>query len=256
LTWTFKNPRFSRHSWRVGVTELLTKYLGNGNGGFAAPVTPFTTGGSPGDPAVGDFNEDGNQDVAIPTNDNHNIYLYYGLGNGTFTPGPLLPFGAANTSGKIIAQDLNGDGHLDLVLPVTNANQVKVYFGSGTGSFSAPLALSVPDPIAVVAGDFNGDGKMDLAVTSQNQGEVYVFLGTGGGSFSMPLIFPSGRLCTSLTFRPVWHRVGHAGRPTRHAKTDLLCKAPLDHNLDPWMRRISLATVIWTSWLVHIQETS
>lgn len=176
----------------------VTVHLGDGAGGFTAPGIIFTTGGSPQGLAVGDFNEDGKRDLAIYGRDQKQVFIHFGVGNGTFAPGPRLSTGAPffrDNVGAVVTRDLNGDGHLDLALSFFQIDVVQVFFGNGAGSFSGPSSLSVAVAGAgengLTTGDFNEDplGIIDLAVTGNLQGAVHILLGTGGGSFSAPVSF-------------------------------------------------------------------
>src|SRR5262245_63313482 len=60
----------------------------------------------------------------------------------------------------LVVADVDGDGHLDAVLPHSDRNEVVVLPGLGDGTFGAPLApVPVGDwPIAVDAADLAVDG--------------------------------------------------------------------------------------------------
>ncbi|MGE1049202.1 FG-GAP repeat domain-containing protein [Bacillus sp. GMs2/1] len=142
----------------------------------------------------GDFNGDGNLDLAVANNSFVSILL--GVGNGTFLPAMNINIGDSPLLG-ILAADFNGDGKLDLA--VTNnapGNNVSVLLGNGDGTFQPSTFYPAGDaPIAITTGDFNGDGKLDLAVTDVDVGanNVSVLLGNGDGTFQPPLSFPVGQ---------------------------------------------------------------
>jgi hypothetical protein len=85
------------------------------------------------------------------------------------------------------AGDLNGDGHLDLVI-YDNAQQVLTFLGDGAGNFptvkttslSFYIFYSVVDPRASLLADVNSDGHLDLLISSIGP---YVLLGQGDGTF-------------------------------------------------------------------------
>lgn len=163
--------------------------LGDGNGGFASPGIITSTGGSLLSFAVGDFNEDGKLDLAVRLGDEQAIAILFGVGDGTFTSGPILGGGFPE---NIVVKDLNGDGHLDLA--ATYDTGVKIFFGTGTGTFTGPTEYSFSNPqrFGIAIGDFNEDGIPDLAVSNGSNGAIFVLFGTGKGGFSSPIAFAAG----------------------------------------------------------------
>jgi cysteine-rich repeat protein len=156
--------------------------LGNGAGGFAAPVT-YATGSGPVAIATGDFDRDGFLDLAVANATASTVSILRGTAGGAFTAGASVGIAAGATA--IAAADLDGDGALDLAVAATST--VQILRGNGSGGFSV-LPTGVPvvgAPVAIAVGDFNRDGKPDLALTVP--GAVLVVTATGGGLFSPPV---------------------------------------------------------------------
>ena len=71
------------------VSNNVTILLGDGHGGFTnAPGSPVTVGGSPRFAAVGDFNGDGNADLAVSDSGPDTLSILLGDGHGGFANAP------------------------------------------------------------------------------------------------------------------------------------------------------------------------
>ncbi len=167
--------------------------LGNGSGGFSeATGSPILTGTSPTAAAVGDFNGDGRQDLAVANNGSNNVTILLGNGSGGFTLAPGSPVGGVTQPRAIAMSDFNSDGYQDLVVANLSPN-VSILLGNGSGGFSAAAGSPVAVgnlPSAVTTGDFDGDGKPDLAVTNAASNTVTILLGSGTGGFTQPVGSP------------------------------------------------------------------
>ncbi|MEK6287034.1 MAG: VCBS repeat-containing protein, partial [Acidobacteriota bacterium] len=171
--------------------------LGTGTGSFGAK-TDFSTGFAPASVAVGDFNGDGNLDLAVADRgdfesgtDPETVSILLGTGTGSF--GAKTDFGTGSPF-EVAVGDFNGDGNLDLAV-ANNNNTVSILLGAGAGSFGAKTDFGTGiQPISVAVGDFNSDGKLDLAVANYgfNGATVSILLGTGTGSFGARTDFVTG----------------------------------------------------------------
>ncbi|MBV9927256.1 MAG: VCBS repeat-containing protein [Acidobacteria bacterium] len=159
--------------------------LGNGAGGFAAPVS-FTVGQGPSSITSADFNGDGKADLAVGIQFTDMVTVVFGDGAGGFSGATSLNSGG--TPRAVAAADLNGDGRPDLVAGNNGSNNASVFLNNGGGTFAAAVNYAVgTDPSAVAVGDLNGDGRADLAVANHTSagspGTVSVLLGSGAGAF-------------------------------------------------------------------------
>jgi hypothetical protein len=169
----------------------VTVYLGDGMGGFTAtPGSPITVGKQPGTIAVGDFNNDGIQDLVTANTSAGNATILLGDGAGNFTQAASSPFTAAGASAKGVAVgDFNADGTQDLAFAdeAFVSGTLPVLIGTGAAGFNAasysPLSGGYFIDSVVVA-DFNGDGIPDLAVSSLLFNNVVVLLGSKSGGFT------------------------------------------------------------------------
>ena len=130
---------------------------------------------------VGDFNNDGFQDVAITSNTNTgkgSISVLLADSKGAF--GAPVTYPTIGTVGGIVAADFNHDGKLDLA--AVGSKGVNILLGNGDGTFQAAVDYPSTNYLTwLTVGDFNGDGKLDL-VTS-GQGAFHFMAGNGDGTF-------------------------------------------------------------------------
>ncbi len=158
--------------------------LGTTGGGFsAAPGSPHAVGSLPISIAVGDFNGDGIADLAVTNEDDNDVSILLGHGDGTFTSGSPIAVGTAPIF--VAVEDFNGDGIADLAVANHGSNNVSILLGNGDGTFTlgTPIAVGT-SPFAVAVGDFDGNGHADLAVANQGSNNVSILLGNGDGTFT------------------------------------------------------------------------
>jgi hypothetical protein len=162
--------------------NLLLILSGNGDGTFTQfCMTPLAFAGSQ-SMAVGDFNGDGQPDVAVINSGANGVNVFLNEG-GCLSDLNTIPATGLGPS-SIAAADFNGDGRLDLAVANSGNNNVTILLGNGDGTFTAaasPATGMAPNSLAV--GDFNGDGVPDLAVANAGSSNVTILLGNGDGAF-------------------------------------------------------------------------
>lgn len=115
---------------------------------------------------VGDFNGDGNKDIACIRNYSSFVDVYASLKNRTFRKIQSLQFPTSPSDvGAVV--DMNNDGLDDLVIG-SYSGKLYVLTAKGDGSFADPFTVSLDSKISTVkiikTGDFDEDGKKDLAI--------------------------------------------------------------------------------------------
>ncbi len=189
---------------------LVQVFIGKGDGTFttssASAYPTDSTASNPVGLIVGDFNGDGKPDLAVVNNygspaSSAKISILINNGKGGFNP--AVTYALSTVATEITAADVNGDGKLDLVVPLygtstTAGSAVAILLGNGNGTFQAEKDVSLGtylNPYDAAVADLNGDGKVDLAVTIEdqtnfNQG-IAVALGNGDGTFQAPTLLLS-----------------------------------------------------------------
>lgn len=171
------------------ATARLTDYplriwFGDGKGILAA-VKPTWSETGYAALTSGDINRDGFPDIVAASHFG-TVQTLLSDGKGSFTE-TILP----RDDGYVGAQlaDLNGDGHVDLVLVGFQKAGIEIYLGNGTGNWRLQTALPERRPGQtmpgrdLLVGDLNHDGHLDLIAAFQRWG-IYVYYGDGRGDFT------------------------------------------------------------------------
>lgn len=169
--------------------------LGTIAGTFSSATTHDAGTGGPIAVAVGKFNNDSNADIAVVDQGAPGqIAILIGNGSGGFSSPATLPTGNVPTA--IVADNLVGDGAVDLAWTNAQDNTISVAVGNGDGTFGSPTVTGVPaNPTAITSDDFNHDSRPDLVVASGGDGsavgKVSLLIAKSSGGFEAPATFPT-----------------------------------------------------------------
>ena len=185
----------------IANTEVsfLTVLLGNGKGQFQqAAKSPFIVNAKPHTHgiATGDFNGDGNLDLATDSWGVNSVLVIFGDGKGNFGEQMSYKVGKRPYQ-RLRVADVNKDGKPDIVTTNLEGNNATVLLGMGEGKFQEAQGSPFPAgdaPFGVAIGDVNGDNNQDLAIvnsptiTAESKGKdgLTILLGDGSGKF-LPL---------------------------------------------------------------------
>ncbi|MGA9882350.1 MAG: FG-GAP-like repeat-containing protein [Candidatus Acidiferrales bacterium] len=144
--------------------------------------------------AIGDFNGDGNNDLALALS-NGTVEVFTGDGSGTFSNPQTINIGFALAG--ISVADFDSDGRPDLAVLIQSPPNVGILINNTTtgnatvtfqniSSYAITSAYSgvTPVPTAMTVADFDGTNGPDIAVADGSE-ELDVFLNNGHGSFTI-----------------------------------------------------------------------
>ncbi len=180
------------------LTDDVSVLLGTTGAAFQAAVS-FSAGEppqgvaglSPSGIAAGDFNGDGDLDLAVANLQSDDVAILLGGAGASFSAPVQLAAGDGPRA--VVTGDFNGDGDLDLAVANENTDDVSILLGGPGASFSTHVDFAAGDaPRALAAADFTRDGDLDLVVANTQSDNVSVLVGGAGGSFAAPLQLGAG----------------------------------------------------------------
>ncbi len=152
-----------------------------------APAVNYQTDFSPAGLAIGDWDGDGDIDLAVTVAPDDQLELLVNAGDGTFAAGATfqLPTGGA---GFAAPGDVDGDGDIDLAISLEKSGAVRMMRNFNSSFTALSTASAGLNPGTIVPGQFGGDGSIDFAVACRNNGLVRVLTNNGAGVFAGTIV--------------------------------------------------------------------
>ncbi|MCU0425362.1 MAG: FG-GAP-like repeat-containing protein [Candidatus Kapabacteria bacterium] len=162
-----------------GAVNGVQIMQGSASGAFTlGPLVGVGGGTQPRYIAVGDFNNDGRQDMVVS--------CIGGLGTVAVLMNTGGAFNASsftiNDARQITVADFNSDGAMDFaVMRAMGSTSVSIYFGASNGTFPMTTVLSpaASNGRGIAAADFDNDGRIDIVSFSPSIANALYFRNNG-----------------------------------------------------------------------------
>lgn len=155
------------------VSDSVTILYGDGRGRFPR-VEHFTVNPRPTFLVVGDVDRDRDQDLVVGNDYRNTVSVLKGNGRSLGAPSTQELAGSARLP---LAEDLDLDGFVDLVLINDDAKAIDVLPGRRAGGFGERISFPVGHKSsAVISGDVDSDGLLDIAVLHSSPPAVTILL--------------------------------------------------------------------------------
>ncbi|CAF4398521.1 unnamed protein product, partial [Rotaria magnacalcarata] len=174
-------------------TDSAQILFGNKNGTFTNGLTLLTSVGSrPNSIAVGHFNQDVYQDIAVANSGSNEIGIFLNNGNGTFAKQVTYSTNSSSPY-SIGVGDFNQDNLLDIIVSNNGTKNIAFFLGYGNGTFALPRMYSTGafSSISFAICDVNKDRRLDIMAVSNDTGAIDILLGSFEG-FENQTTFSTG----------------------------------------------------------------
>ena len=166
----------------LSVNNQLQILFGNGKGAFSAgPITDLNVSQSL---ALGDFDGDGDADLATWAYDSGSVYVQVAYGDGTGNFPKIVETELPGTYLNLVTfGDVNDDGKTDIIALSGTKKEAYIYAGSSTRQFTthSTVALANCGVDGALVADFDGNGTNDVVVP---EGEC----GASGGPYTLDFV--------------------------------------------------------------------
>ena len=157
------------------------------------PKVDHPVASTPDQIAIGDWDGDGDMDLAVTCDAPERVAIFVNDGRGAFAFSYNVYLTSNSGPKGLAAGDFNRDGDTDLVVVAFGHDQLHVLENLGAGAFAVAEAYPVSHGATyVIAALLDGDADLDLVVTCRDSGSVDVLRGVGSGHFGAATTYPAG----------------------------------------------------------------
>jgi hypothetical protein len=155
--------------------------------------TDYDVGNNPWSLCYGDFDKDGDLDIATANLESDNISVLFNNGYGKFDT--LFDYNVIDGPCSIYTADLNGDDFLDLAICNGDDVHITVFINDKLGGFdNASTYYAAGEPGHMTGADFDNDGDIDLALCIagslfDHANWISILENDGNGSFAFPVTY-------------------------------------------------------------------
>jgi len=161
----------------VSGNEQIRIAVNDGTGEFGQSLTVSTATDGAFGVAAGDFNDDGDDDVAVANGDE--ILTLVATGTASFESAVSLEVPAGALAFRTHVVDVTNDDVPDVLAVYSNQAVVSVFPSNGDGTFGERVDISIGGPgDSLSSGDVNDDGIPDIVVGSTSNELITVLVST------------------------------------------------------------------------------
>jgi hypothetical protein len=139
---------------------------------------------------AGDLDDDGWSDFIVPNENANDIRVFMNDKKGSYEDFTIFNITGGSRPSTNEGFDYNLDGLMDFTCGNSTNNQVTVFTGDGTGSFSNIQNYTAANGIrGLVIIDTNGDGFPDIVTANRDASNVSILINNTDGTFASPINF-------------------------------------------------------------------